>query len=38
MYQHASNFIEAEQRTIETRNQPALSAYRVNSLKSAAAS
>jgi adenylate cyclase len=38
MYQHASNFIEAEQLTIETRNQPALSAYRVNSLKSAAAS
>lgn len=38
MFQHVSNFIEAEPRTIETEDQPALSAYRVNSLKSAAAS
>jgi adenylate cyclase len=38
MFQHASNFIEAEPRTIESKNEPTLPAYRVNSLKSAAAS
>lgn len=36
MYEHASKFIDAEQRTIETKNEPPLLVYRVRALTSAA--